>query len=77
VTRPRHAHERRLHWVAFAIGESGQGYGHCGDVGHRHEVDEDAYACPWWPALEPSEPFSVYVREVLLERGQLRLGGIR
>jgi hypothetical protein len=52
------------------------GYGHCGDVGHRHEVDDDAYACPWWPAIDPPELYCCYVREVLLEPGQLPLQGL-
>lgn len=61
MTRPRRAHERRLSWVAIAIGASGRGYGHCGDVGHRHADQDEAYACPWWPATAP-EPVAVYVR---------------
>ena len=76
MTRPRAPHERRLHWVVIAIGSSGRGYGHCGDVGHRHEVDDDAYACPWWPAIDPPELYCCYVREVLLEPGQLPLQGL-
>jgi hypothetical protein len=71
----RHAHQRRLSWVVIAIGPSGRGYGHCGEVGHRHEVDDDAYRCEWEPATRPAEGFTMFVREVLIEPWkQLGLG---
>lgn len=76
MTRPRAPHERKLHWVVIAIGTSRRGYGHCGDAGHRHEDDESAYRCEWEPPVAPPEPFTVYVREVLLEPGQLSMRGL-
>jgi hypothetical protein len=73
--RSRRAHERQLHWVVIHIAPDRRGHGNCGDVGHRHATDDEAFRCPWDNG-HPAACCTGYVRQVLLEPGQIVLRGI-